>query len=615
MTAAPTAICGVLGGGGQTLKPMLNAMAAYGSETSVVQADGLGMGFASNAANAPAFAIDRAAGLACVADTRLDDRGALCDALAVPHPQRASLTDSELVLRAFVRWGETAPAHLLGDYAFAVWDENRRTLFCARDHAGARPLYYAEPGTGDGGCFVFASTVAGVLATPGVSQEFDEAALAGQLSSARPDRRSRTCYRAVRRVPAGHCLIVAPAAKGSSGVRLRTVRHWRPEEVPAAPPASDDDYGEQFLHLFERAVQDRLPGGPVGVHLSGGLDSSGIAVHAARALRSEGLPPPPAFTWLPTPSDPPLDPAHAAEYARVDAVCRQEGLRLFHCGPEPEDVLNVLRLDSTLPGADVAFAEPVVVRRAKDAGVRVMLAGGGGDDCASYRGYGHWQGLLLGGRWRALAAEYGAEGRAAWRLLAGTTLPLIHPALPLLANRWRRGRSLAERWFIAPAFAKRAKPLTLPLARETSVRRAQLRLVQAGRFEFQEQQRAFGIRAGIDYRFPLLDRRLLEFALSLPPEQFSRPAANRWIMRHALRHSLPSAVCWNPIKGEPARVTALMHTIAAALPEIRQRIERRTPSRAPYVDIPALLAQMQQNPLGTASHFMPARAALAFLDF
>ena len=599
---------------------MLRAMAAYGGETQKQATGSARLGVVQAAAGPSALAVDRASGLACAADARLDDRGALCDALAVPRPLRASLADVELILRAFARWGEAAPAHLLGDYAFAVWDENRRTLFCARDHVGARPLYYAQPvrPLAEGGCFVFASTVAAVLAAPGVSSAFDEPVLTAQLGSARPDRRVRTCYRTVRRVPAGHCFVVAPAiglGGARRGIRLRTVRHWRPEEVPVAPPASDDAYAEQFLELFEQAVRARLPGGPVGVHLSGGLDSSGVAVHAARALRAQGLPPPPAFSWQPAPSGPQPKPAHAAEYGRIEAVCRQEGLRVFHCGPEPDDVLQVLQLDGTLPGADVPLPEPVVVRRAKMLGVRVLLSGAGGDTCASFNGRGHWAGLLLRCRWRALAGEWRAEDSAAWRLLVRTTLPLLHPALPQLLSRWRGGRSVRDRWFVAPALASRAKPLTRPLPREIGLRRAHLRIVREAGFQFQEQLCAFSAGAGIEYRFPLLDKRLLEFALSLPPEQFRRPAANRWIMRHALRHSLPPEVCWNPIKGEPARAQALAHTIAAALPAIRQRIERCPPSRASYVDIPALLAQMRQDPLGTASHFMPARAALAFLDF
>ena len=617
------AICGTFGGApanGGTLEAMLRAMAAYGGETHTQAVGSARLGVVQAAANPSALAIDHASGLACAADARLDERDALCDALAVPRPLRASLADVELILRAFARWGEAAPAHLLGDYAFAAWDENRRTLFCARDHAGGRPLYYAQPGRplAEGGRFVLASTVVGVLAAPGISSAFDEAALAAQLGSARPDRRTHTCYRAVRRVPAGHCLVVAPGIGrrgAAAGIRLHTVRHWRPEEVPAAPPASDDAYAEQFLELFEQAVRARLPDGPVGVHLSGGLDSSGVATHVARALRAKGLPPPPAFSWQPALDGPQPKPAHAAEYGRIDAVCRQEELRVFHCGPEPDDVLNVLQLDGTLPGTDVAFAEPVVVRRAKMLGVRVLLSGAGGDNCASFNGRGHWQGLLLGCRWRALAAQWRAEDSAAWRLLVRTTLPLLHPALPRLVGRWRGGRGVGDRWFVAPALAKRAKPLTWPLPRVVSVRRLQLHYVREGGFEFQEKLRHFGARAGIEYRFPLLDKRLLEFALSLPPEQFRRPAASRWIMRHALRHDLPAEVCWNPIKGEPARAQALAHTIAAALPAIRQRIERCPPSRASYVDLPALLAQMRQDPLGTASHFMPARAALAFLDF
>ena len=79
---------------------------------------------------------------------------------------------------------------------------------------------------------------------------------------------------------------------------MRLERYWRPEEIPAARPAADNAYAEQFLDLYGKAVRDRLRGGPVGVHLSGGLDSSSVAVLAARAPRRQGRPVPPAFSWL-----------------------------------------------------------------------------------------------------------------------------------------------------------------------------------------------------------------------------------------------------------------------------------------------------------------------------
>ena len=608
---------------------MLNALPSAAGERAARPAGPARLGCRC-AGGQTALAFDHDAALTCVADARLDDRRALMQALGVPAGQPAALTDVELILRAFARWREACPQHLLGDYAFAVWDLRRRMLFCARDHVGGRPLYYAaELATEDaseGAAFLFASTPRSLLAAPGVSPCLDESAVAARLASPRPDTRSRTCYRAIRKVPAGHCLLVTaeavqPLGKGAKanatsvgGTRRRLVRHWRPEEVAAARPAPDDDYAEQLFALLEQAVGDRLAGGPVGVHVSGGLDSSSIAVHAARALRRRGLAPPPAFSWLPPLPNSAPEPANEREYALVEAVCRQERLDVFHGAPSAEDVAGVLRRDGTL-SSDVPFAEPVTLRRAAAMGVRVLLAGAGGDDCVSFNGRGHWESLLLRGRWRALAGEWRAEQRAAWRLLAQTVVPLAHPALPMAIGRWRSGRAARRRWFIAPRFARRATPRVVPMTRTVGVRRTQLAFLQDGRLDFQEHWQVLGSEHGIEYRFPLLDRRLLEFALSLPPNQFRRPGGDRWLMRHAHRNTLPRAVCWNRRKADPIRAGALVRAIATALPTVADQLEGASPTRAGYVDVPALLAHLCADPLAAARHFAPARAALSFLDF
>jgi len=140
--------------------------------------------------------------------------------------------------------------------------------------------------------------VEAVLAAPGVSASLDEEEVAASLSSVRRDTATRTFYRAVRKLPAGHALVVEPEAGGTGRLRVRLERYWRPEEIPAAWPAADNAYTEQFLDLYGKAVRDRLRGGPVGVHLSGGLDSSSVAVLAAQAPRRQGRPVPPAFSWL-----------------------------------------------------------------------------------------------------------------------------------------------------------------------------------------------------------------------------------------------------------------------------------------------------------------------------
>ena len=597
---------------------MLAALSDYGADGTTWTDEDIGLGCRhtgtedARADRLPRF--DPAAGFALTADARLDDRESLCDALGVPHPDRTDVTDDELILRAYACWGRACPTHLLGDYAFAVWDAKQRVLFCARDHAGARPFYYAQTTRR----FVFASAVEAVLAAPDVSDALDERVVATHLTVEALRSGARTFFAAVRKLLPGHTLTVEAGRpeNGSGGLRARVEQYWHPERTPAAQPASDDAYAEQFLDLYTQAVRDRLHGGPVGVHLSGGLDSSSVAVLAAREARRRGHPPPLAFTWLPELGTRPPKPEHAREYALVDAVCAQEGLQTCYGAPTPDDVLDVLRLDGTLPGVQVHLNEEIVQRHAAARGVRVLLSGWGGDQCVSFHGWGYRQHLLLSGRWRRLAAEYRAQDTWAPRFLADIVLPLLHPALPFTLRRLRAGKGMYRRWLIDPAFARRAKPLPTSVGRAVGVRSTQLQHLQAGPLSARiEGWAASGARRGIEYRYPLLDRRLLEFALGLPPEQFRRGRWGRWLFRHGLRAVLPPEVCWSRGPDDAARYEAVMDAFVEAFPMIRRLLATRPPARARYIDMPRLWERLDAARFRAKPRPKPIMNALTLLDF
>ena len=545
-------------------------------------------------------------GLALAADARLDDRAALCHSLGVSRTERRTFTDSDLIRRAWLRWGRDCPNHLLGDYAFAVWDANKRTLFCARDHAGARPLYYCSLAEG----FAFASAVEAVLAAPGVSGALDEATVAAYLTGTGWNSTTRTFFKDVRKLPPGHTLSI----EGDRG-NVHVERYWRPERTPAAQPASDDEYAEEFLALLRTAVKARLRGGRVGAHLSGGLDSSSVAVLAARELRRQGRPPPLAFSWLPAPGEVPPAAEHAAEYRLIDAVSQQEDLRVFHQALSVGDILAILRRDGALPGVQVQMNEEAVQHRAAAQGVRVLLSGWGGDEGVSFNGRGFHQQLLLGGRWWRLAAELRATSRP-FRTLADAALSIAHPGFRARLIGWRRGVAPRHRrWLIDPNFARRAKALPVESFRPIGVRHAQLRLLRSGHLcQRIEGWAASGAPHGIEYRYPLLDRRLLEFALSLPPEQFRRGQWTRRLMRHTLSALLPAEVCWQTTKADPARLQPLLDAFNEALPALSRILANRTdpPSRAGYVDMPRLRARLAAGP---SCEFMSTWKPLQLLDF
>ena len=609
-------ICGVLGfaADGETeLGAMLAALPGDALDACATWTEGpAALGWRGRAGGGterlPLFDAD--SGLAITASARLDGRTGLCDALGIPRSRRAEFSDSALILKAYERWGLACPQYLLGDFAFVLWDAGRQRLFCARDHMGARALFYSIAGQR----FVFASDIDTVLAAPGVCGELDDAVVATRLTYGARPLGERTFYRAIHRLRPGHVLV------GESGA-WRIERWWRPEELCSIPVASDDSVAEECLAILSEAVRDRLRGErPVGVHLSGGLDSSGIAVLAARELARQGRPKPVAFAWHPPPGTGPKDGMAAAEYGLIEAVCRQESIKIVYRSPEASDVVSFLRCDGTRRADEGSLIhEQAIQRAAASQGIGLILSGSGGDEGISFNGRGYYPLLLRSGRIGALWRELSeCSSRPLIALLEQAALPLLSPAAARAAQRLRHGESPVRRnfTFIHPEFARRTTLLPAESWPPAGRRGEQLHALQRGHLcRRMEGWAASGARLGIDYAYPLLDRRVLEFALGLPPDQFRRGRWSRWAMRHALSSVLPPEVRWNREKRDPARSEPLLDAIEAALPVVLGMIEERMPLRGRYVDMPRVIYHLDSQSWRTSGRLKTVLNVLRFLDF
>src|SRR5690606_33327167 len=169
-----------------------------------------------------------------VADVRLDNREEL--AVALDRPVGSS--DEELLLHAWLRWGEACPGRLLGDFAFAVWDGRDGRLFCARDPIGVRALHYHLAT----GVFLFATEIKALRAHGAVSDELDEGRIADHLGRIFADR-TRTFFRDVRRLPPGHAMCVTAEA-------ARRWCYWSLDPALRTELSDDDEYAERFLELL-----------------------------------------------------------------------------------------------------------------------------------------------------------------------------------------------------------------------------------------------------------------------------------------------------------------------------------------------------------------------------
>ena len=219
--------------------------------------------------------VDAEAGLVLVADARLDNRDELLRELT-PRRGAGIVTDAELILAAYRAWGEECAERLLGDFAVAVWDGRKRSLFLARDVMGMRALYYRV----ERDRVLFATEVKQILAAPGVDREIFERAVGAHLVGAYGPA-EWTFWEGIAQVPPGHVVVVA-----AEDVRSR--RYWELDPGRRIRYRSDEEYAEHFRALFADAVRARLRSvAPVGVLLSGGTDSGSVAAMAAWLLARE----------------------------------------------------------------------------------------------------------------------------------------------------------------------------------------------------------------------------------------------------------------------------------------------------------------------------------------
>jgi asparagine synthase (glutamine-hydrolysing) len=482
-----------------------------------------------------------------VADARIDNRDELRAALGVAAAEAATWSDAAWILPAYERWGEGAPEHLLGDFAFALWDARRRVLVCARDQVGVKPFYYYHS---PGRLFAFASEIKGLLALAHVPCRLNEVRVADYLASLLEDQEV-TFYDGILRLPAAHRLIA-----GHAGLRIE--RYWSLDPARTLHLGSDADYAAAFRETFTDAVRCRLRSAlPLGAMLSGGLDSSSV-VCVARQLQHGAAP---LHTFSVRFSEPACD-----ERAYIDALLAGGGL-------EPHDIdgasLNPLaELDRLLAAHDEPFYAPnlflheAIYRAAARTGTRVLLDGLDGDSTVSH-GLGSLHELARTGRWLRLAREVRAFGlRAGKRPRDVWRSQILVPFAPAAVRRaWARLRGkrspggipallhpdFARRIGLARRLAAASAHWPIPWRSERAEHHARL---TTGVIPFAlEIADASSATHGLEPRYPFFDRRLMELCLAFPSDQKLRDGWSRLVLRNAMEGILPPIVQWRGGKG------------------------------------------------------------------
>lgn len=520
---------------------------------------------------------------ALVADIRIDNREELASALGWPKDRLSVSSDAALLLAALERWDEAAVDHLVGNFAFAHWDGRRRRLLLARDFASARPLHYHH----NGQFLAFATMPKGLHALADIPHDVDMERLRDGLALM-PETGPGTAYKGIMRVEPGHIVTVTEAG-------LASRKYWQPSLEPLRL-ASDGEYHEALRHHLDVAVAAQLrgAGATVGAHLSAGLDSSAVAATAALQIRGRSgkvI----AFTSMPRPDyDGPQLPNAIGDEGPLAAATaamhpNMEHVPIVTSGGSPLEHLDRNFLLYDRPGGNLCNLVwlDAINDEAKARGVRVMLTGQSGNMTFSHNGIELLSELLAAGRLAELAKTAIALKRNGVR--AGTIAArVLGPFMPSPA--WlmiRRLRGAGGKRF-SPALrideagerdlSARAAERGLDLSYRPRTDGAKARLWVIGRIDGGLFQKGVLAGWGIDMRDPTIDRRLTEFCLRVPLDQYLKDGVQRALARHALHDRLPPAVLNERLKGYQS--VDWHEGLTAARPELQAELERLSASQA-----------------------------------
>ena len=606
-----SAICGLWnrdgrpGAGGDCAR-MRRALAIYGSDRSA-QWDGEEIALGVQLARLlPEDRFDRqplaAAGgrFQILADVRLDNRPELAAALSLPAAMQ--MADADYVRVAWETWGEACLDRLIGDFALAVWDGHARCLHLARDMMGRRPLFYHC----GAGFVAFATMAKGLHALPEVPRAADLDTLRDYLALA-PMRGAGSFFAGISRVEPG--ALVTLHADGQ--VHARDWYDWlSPHAIRAARPA---DHVEALRATFDRAVSDRLRAvGPIASGLSGGLDSSAVAVTAAGLLAARGQRLT-AYTHVPLRGVPlhvnawrvgdewPLAAETAATCPNIDHVAVEAADRAI--GDDLDAHFHHFEYPALNLCNQVWISE--IGRQARRRGDVVLLSGAMGNMTISQTGYERlpelfWQGKLS--TWASEVAALRRRGHTLLNLVGGRTLL---PALPfVLARALQRLRGpappdLAE--FSALQGSVREGEALRTRMRETGYAPGQpwRDRAEVARFVLRRADHAALVAKGslcafgIDPRDPTADRRLVELTQALPSSAYLQGGQTKWIYHQAFADRIPAAVREDVRRGLQA--ADWPERLRVALPDLQQRLAdaRTSPSARSLMDMESLTAMAQ----------------------
>jgi asparagine synthase (glutamine-hydrolysing) len=500
------------------------------------------------------------------------------------YPYR-SHSDVETILPLYLEHGPDAVAQLDGMFGLAIWDNRTRTLLLARDRAGEKPLFYARVH----GEVVFASELQCLLRHPDVSRELDPVAMDDYLALGYVSE-PRTPFAAIRRVPAGTYMLFRESGD-------ETVRYWDPSSF-TPQRISPREAVLETQRLIEHAVAKQVMADvPVGVFISGGLDSSILATLASKAIGVDKV-----HTFSAQFAEESFD-----ESGDAAVLARQMRTRHVPVRTDEQTLLDALHNVTRRvaePLADAAILPTFLLARAAREHVKVVLSGEGADEL--FGGYPTYIGHKLAPKYDALPSFVrGAIRRFAFALPAsGKKVTLEYLLKRFVTDAERPWVERHLRWFgiglgELPAIGEGSDPLAGAMLLDY---RSYLRdnlLVKVDRAT---------MLSSVEARAPFLDRDVTRFALSLPAGLRVRGLTTKWVLKKAAEKWVPRDVIYRRKRGLSVPTATWINRGLRA--EVDRLLEPSRLRQHAIVNEPQVTSLLAEHRAGHANHAKPLWAVV-----
>ncbi len=475
--------------------------------------------------------------LAITLDARLDNRKELAIKLEIHDFATQVYTDSELILAAYKKWGKGCPQYLLGDFVFVIWDELKQELFCVRDHIGIKSFYYYI----NDDIFIFSNDLKGLVAHSFFEKKYNDRSLAMILAGSFGfyDERE-TFYQKIQKLPAASSLVVAED-------EILEFPYWDINNIPAVHYDTYAEYSKKLKELLIDAVNVRLRTCyPVASHLSGGLDSSSIATIAARELEKKHKPLY-VFNWIETPEEE-CDPDYP-EWGFASQLVSRENMIQRKLKLTSDHIMELYcNLDATEDNT-AEFGEYLVRDESEKLGIRTILSGWGGDELISFNGYTYLSGLFWSGRLFKAIEEveklYKGKDKKILRVIKRSLREILDPIFEYKIIFAKQKLFSKPYEFTSEKFGKFIKAQTFDGLRfRPGVHSEQKALFKMGHLLKRVEESSLASYVNkVEYSYPLLDKRIVEFALSVPEEMYAiRNGYSRYLFRSTVSEFLPENI-------------------------------------------------------------------------